>query len=111
MKVIKKSASSFTLDQAHGGEGTRKLFLDEDEVNHIQGLTQSCLPAGGTFKMHKHDDCTECMYVLKGYGVVRDEDGEYPFAPGDFFIFPQGVPHEQQNLSPDTFKAIYIRTK
>ncbi|MCQ2381838.1 MAG: cupin domain-containing protein [Clostridia bacterium] len=111
MQVIKKSASSFELNPAHGGAGTRKLFLEEDEVKNIQGITQSCLPAGGTFSMHKHDDCNECMYVLKGYGVVRDKDGEYPFAPGDFFIFPQGVMHEQQNLSDDTFKAIYIRTK
>ena len=111
MKIIKKSASNFTIAPAHGGEGTRKLFLEEDEVKNIQGVTQSCLEPGGTFKIHKHDDCTECMYVLKGSGVVRDEDGEYPFAPGDFFIFPQGIYHEQQNLSDDIFKAIYIRTK
>ena len=111
MKIIKKSASSFTLDSAHDGAGTKKVFMTEDEIHNIQGITQSCLPIGGVFKWHKHDDCNECMYVLKGTGIVRDEDGEYPFAPGDFFIFPQGVYHEQQNTGTELFKAIYIRTK
>lgn len=51
------------------------------------------------------------MYVLKGTGIVRDEDGKYTFNEGDFFIFPQGVFHEQRNTGDITFEAVFIRTK
>lgn len=51
------------------------------------------------------------MYVLKGDGVVRDEDGEYELHEGDFFVFPIGVYHEQRNIGNITFEAVFIRTK
>ena len=111
MKVIKKDAGSVKLESAHGGAGSRKLFVGNDEVKNIQGITHGWLQAGGVFEWHKHDDCNECMYVLKGSGVVRDEDGEYPFNVGDFFIFPQGEYHEQRNTGTDTFEAVFIRIK
>ncbi|MCL2228813.1 MAG: cupin domain-containing protein [Firmicutes bacterium] len=111
MKIIKKSRDEVKLEPAHGGLGSRKLFVAEDEVKNIQGLTHGYLEAGGIFPWHKHDDCNEFMYVLKGSGIVRDEDGEYPFEVGDFFIYPKGVFHEQRNTGKDTFEAVYIRTK
>jgi len=109
MKIIKKS--NVEIEVAHGGAGSRKLFVAEDEVKNIQGLTRGYLRAGGIFEWHKHDDCNEFMYVLKGSGIVRDADGEYPFAVGDFFIFPIGVYHEQRNTSNETFEAMFIRVK
>ena len=111
MKIIKKPSSSFTLDEAHNGEGTKKVLVAEDEINHVQGITKSCLEPGAVFSWHQHADCTECMYVLQGNGTIRDADGTYPFAPGDFFIFPQGVYHEPQNTGNELVKAIFIRIK
>ena len=46
-----------------------------------------------------------------GSGIVKDEDGEYTFNMGDFFIFPLGVYHEQRNTGDDVFEAVFIRTK
>lgn len=69
------------------------------KVKNIQGITHGWLRSGGGFEWHKHDDCNEFMYVLKESGIVRDEDGEYSFAVGDFFIFPKGTFHEQRNTS------------
>ena len=111
MKVIKKAKDSVSLEPAHDGAGSRKLFVANDEVKNIQGITHGYLKAGGVFEWHKHDDCTEMMYVLKGSGIVRDEDGEYEFNVGDFYIFPQGTFHEQRNTGSDTFEAMFIRTK
>ena len=111
MKIIKKTATSFNLNPAHDGAGTKKVLVTENEINHVQGITKSCLAPNAMFAWHNHADCNECMYVLQGSGIVRDEDGEYPFVPGDFFIFPQGVYHEIQNTGDELFKAIYIRTK
>ncbi len=111
MKVIKKSAESVKLEPAHDGAGTRKLFVANDEVKNIQGITHGWLKSCGIFEWHKHDDCNEFMCVLKGSGIVRDEDGEYTFNVGDFFIFPQGTYHEQRNTGKETFEAMFIRTK
>ena len=111
MKVVKKARDMVKIEGAHGGAGSRKLFVKEDEVQNIQGITHGYLKPGGIFEMHKHDDCNEFMYVLKGSGIVRDEDGEYPFEAGDFFIYPRGVFHEQRNTGREVFEAVYIRTK
>jgi len=43
--------------------------------------------------------------------TLRDKDGEYPFAVGDFFVFPLGICHEQRNTGKETFEAMFIRTK
>ena len=111
MKVIKKAADDVKLEPAHDGAGSRKLFIKNDEIKNVQGITHGWLKSGGVFEWHKHDDCNECMYVLKGRGVVVDEDGEYPFKVGDFFVFPKGVYHEQRNTGKCVFEAVFIRTK
>ena len=80
-------------------------------MKNIPGITHGWLNAGGVFEWHKHADCNEFMYVLKGCGVVRDEYGEYTFKEGDFFVFPQGVYHEQRNTGEEVFEAVFIRTK
>ena len=111
MKIIKKSSGEIKIEPAHGGAGSRKLFVANNEIKNIQGITHGFLKAGGVFEWHKHDDCNEFMYVLKGSGIVRDVDGEYSFGAGDFFIFPVGVYHEQRNTGNETFEAVFIRTK
>ena len=60
---------------------------------------------------YKHDDCNEFMYVLKGSGIVIDEDGEYEFHEGDFFVFPIGEYHERRNTVDITCETVFIRTK
>ena len=111
MKVIKKTATSFVLNSAHSGEGTKKILVNEDEINHVQGITKSCLKPGAAFTWHQHDNCNECMYVLQGNGTVRDEDGTYHFSVGDFFVFPRGIYHELTNTGAKLVKAIFIRIK
>ncbi len=111
MKIIKKDASSFDLNPAHDGAGTKKVLIADGEIKNIQGITKSCLTPGGMFAWHCHEDCNECMFVLASTGTVRDQDGIYPFEPGDLFVFPQGVYHEIKNTGTELFKAIYIRTK
>lgn len=111
MKVIKKPASSFALNSAHGGEGTKKVLVTENEIDNVQGITKSCLEPNTAFTWHQHDKCSECMYVLQGKGTIRDEDGIYPFSVGDFFIFPKGIYHEIKNTGDKLVKAIFIRIK
>jgi len=111
MKIIKKDASSFDLNPAHDGAGTKKVLVAPNEISNVQGITKSCLAPNAMFAWHCHEDCTECMYVLASTGTVRDADGTYPFVPGDFFVFPRGVCHEIKNTGNELFKAIYIRVQ
>ena len=72
-------------------------------------MTYGFLPSGRKFEWHTHEDMNEVMFVLKGQGTVRDEDGAYSYAEGDVFIFPQGVFHEIENSSDQEHEYIFIR--
>jgi mannose-6-phosphate isomerase-like protein (cupin superfamily) len=111
MKVIKKSGEGTPLEEAHGGSGSRKLYIDDGQTpsGRIQGFTHGWLPAGRKFDMHNHADIEEVMYVLAGEGLVRDEDGEYKFKKGDVFIFPANVYHEIENKGSGDAQFIFIR--
>lgn len=109
MKIIKKSHETFVREDAHGGSGARKLLLADNEVKNVQGMTYGFLPAGSTFASHMHEGMNEVMLVLKGQGTVRDEDGTYPYAAGDVFVFPKGVFHEIENASNEEHEYIFVR--
>lgn len=111
MKVIKKDFNSVERTGAHGGSGGRRLFVAEDEVKNFQGMTYGYLPVGNMFAWHNHEGMNEVMFVLKGTGILRDEDGEYDYAPGDFFIFPDGVMHEIINNGNEENEMIFVRVK
>lgn len=109
MKVIKKSSESVQKEEAHGGSGSRKLFVNDTEIKNYQGVTYGWLPAGNMYTWHNHADVNEIMLVLKGTGTVRDEDGEYEYKPGDFFIFPKGVMHEIKNTCDAENEYVFVR--
>lgn len=109
MKIIKKSHETFAREDAHGGSGGRKLFLADNEMKNVQGMTHGFLPANSKFAWHMHEKLNEVMLVLKGQGTVRDEDGAYPYTVGDVFVFPEGVFHEIENPSNEEHEYIFVR--
>ena len=109
MTVIKKSGESVNLEQAHGGSGSRKLFVNDTEIKNYQGVTYGYLPSGNMYAWHNHDNVNEIMFVIKGTGTVRDADGEYDYKPGDFFIFPKGVFHEIKNTCEVENEYFFVR--
>lgn len=109
MKVLKKSESLFKREDAHGGSGGRKLLLSDREVQNIQGMTYGYLPGGSMFAWHSHEKMDEVMYVLKGKGTIRDDEGIYEYKPGDLFVFPADVKHEIINQSNEEHEYIFIR--
>lgn len=111
MKIIKKANGSVVREDAHGGSGGRRLFVSEDEVKNFQGVTYGYLPAKGKFAWHSHDGMNEIMLVITGQGVVRDEDGEYTYEDGDFYIFPDKVTHEIENTSDYGSEMVFVRVK
>ena len=109
MKVIKKAGNLFKREDAHGGSGGRILLLSDREMQNVQGMTYGYLPGGSMFAWHLHEGMNEVMYVLKGKGTVRADEGTYDYQPGDLFMFPAGINHEIVNPSEEEHEYIFIR--
>lgn len=113
MKIRKKSIDLVPREDAHGGSGSRRLYLSNKELANadFQAMTHGYLPPQAKFAWHTHDGIEEIMLVLKGNGIVRDRDGEYPYQEGDLFIFPQNVEHEIENTGDKEHEYIFMRIK
>ncbi len=109
MKVIKKSEFDIPKEEAHGGSGSRKLYIKDNEFGTVQGMTYGWLPVGNKYEWHNHENIDEIMYVLKGSGIVKDEDGEYTYSAGDVFMYPANVYHEIYNNGEIESEYIFIR--
>jgi len=46
---------------------------------------------------HLHDGFEECIYVLKGRGLMVAESGEIPIKPGDIVLIPPNEKHMTRN--------------
>ena len=113
MKIIKRAASDIPKEEAHGGSGARKVMASSDYLKstNLDAMTHGYLPAGNVFDWHDHKDIEEIMVVLKGEGLVCDEDGEYPYGPDDVFIFPANTQHKINNNSNEEHEMIFVRVK
>jgi quercetin dioxygenase-like cupin family protein len=113
MKILKRSSSNIKLEKAHGGSGSRKVYVAPEHLKsaYFEMMTKGFLPAGRTFDWHDHDSIEEIMVVLKGKGLVYDEDGSYEYAPGDVFVFPANTMHKIHNPTKQTHQMIFVRVK
>lgn len=111
MKIQKKSFESVPLEGAHDGAGGRRLYVDQGEINNIdwQAMTYGYLPSKGVFDWHHHDDIEEFMLVIKGDGIVSDEEGDYEYSKGDLFIFPANTKHKIENPSGQEHEYVFVR--
>ena len=111
MKIIKKTRSDLNRQPAHDGEGIKKVFVNDGEVENFEAFTLSCLEPGSKFSWHNHENATEMFFILKGSGKIRENDGEQTFMVNDFFIIPKGVMHEIENTGNEKIEAIFVRVK
>ncbi len=113
MKVIKRSDKDIPLEEAHGGSGSRKVYVSPAHLQskHFEMMTRGYLPGGQTFDWHNHEGVEEIMVVVTGNGEVHDEDGKYSYEPGDVFVFPNSVRHKIHNPSQHQHEMIFVRIK
>lgn len=109
MQIIKKASNDVRREEAHSGSGSRKLYIDDNEFSNIQGMTYGWLPVGNKYAWHNHDNIDEVMYVIKGDGLVKDEEGEYEYHEGDVFMYPKNVFHEIINTGSVESEYVFIR--
>ena len=97
---IKKSLSDITIEQAHGGSGSRQvLFSKSDMVSaQFEAWTKGFLPAGAAYDWHHHDGVDEFFIVLSGTGIIDYKDGTtHQYKEGDTFYNPAGLAHRIEN--------------
>lgn len=109
MKVIRRVCDDIEKEISHNGAGSRKLFIKDQEVGNIKELTYTWLPAHQKFEKHNHPDVDEVMFVITGNGIIKDDDGEYPYKHADVYIFPKGTDHEIINNSEEEHKFVFMR--
>ncbi len=111
MKITKKSVSDIPLEEAHGGSGARRLYIDKGQTasQNIEAMTHGYLESGKSFEWHDHQGVEEIMYVLDGTGVVEDRDGSYDYKVGDMFIFPPDTEHRIENTGSSQSQYVFFR--
>lgn len=113
MKVVKRAKNTIKKEEAHGGSGSKKVYVDSTHLSNpnIEAMTHGYLPAGQSFDWHEHANTDEVMVVMYGSGVVSDEDGSYEYAEGDVFVFPANTSHKIHNPSDEEHQMIFTRIK
>ena len=113
MKIIKRSQSDIKKEEAHGGSGARKMYVNSDQMQseHFEAMTYGYLPPGKVFDWHEHENTEEIMVVLRGQGTVWDEDGDYSYAPGDVFVYPANTQHKITNNSDEEHEMLFVKVK
>ncbi len=113
MKIVKRAKATIAKEEAHGGSGQRKVYASPEHLQStaFEMMTHGFMPAGGMYDWHDHPGVEEIMVAVKGTGFVHDVDGEYPYEPGDVFVFPAGVRHKISNPTTRENEFIFVRVK
>lgn len=110
----KKNLNSIPIESTSHTAGSRKMIAGKSDVQspYFEAFTYGYLSVNEKWELHQHEDIVEICIVIKGGGVVRDQQkNEEVFEPGDRFIFPANTFHEIENTSKDTDEFYFIRLK
>jgi mannose-6-phosphate isomerase-like protein (cupin superfamily) len=110
----KKNINSIPIEGTSHSTGYRKTIAGKPDVPspYFEALTYGYLPADEKWELHQHEDIIEICIVIKGTGVVRDQQkNEEVFKSGDRFIFPANTFHEIENISKGIDEFYFIRLK
>lgn len=92
---------------------TRLIAVDRDTVGaqDISFGYSRFAPKKAMHKKHRHNDCEEIMYVLKGRGVGGCEDIDTMYFPGDVIFIPRGAEHYLYNPFDEPLEILFLYTK
>jgi len=110
----KKNINSIPIEETPHSTGSRKMIAGKPDVPspYFEAITYGYLPANEKWEPHQHENIIEICIVIKGAGVIRDQEGnEEVFESGDRFIFPANTFHEIENTINDTAEFYFIRLK
>jgi mannose-6-phosphate isomerase-like protein (cupin superfamily) len=110
----KKNLSQIPVEETPHATGSRKLLASKEEVSspYFEAFTYGYLPAKEKWSMHHHENIVEICIVIKGKGLIRDENQTTEdFGPGDRFIFPANTNHEVENTGEEVAEFYFFRMR
>ncbi len=69
-----------------------QILYDNSNMPYIKTFHSAVLPVKRSYNAHHHTEC-ELSVFLKGSGIYRLRDKEYPFKTGDVFLFGSNEEH------------------
>lgn len=97
-------------DKAYDGRarGCARSVLVGRECEAVHTEIALCrLEAGGSLPIHLHS-FERCAYVLGGRPIVELDGRAYQFGPGDYALFPVGLPHAWRNESGEEARWVEL---
>jgi len=110
----KKNINDIPIEETPHATGSRKMIAGKSDVPspYFEAFTYGYLPTNEKWELHQHEDIIEICIVIKGTGVIRDQqNNEEAFESGDRLIFPANTFHEIENTSKDTDEFYFIRLR
>jgi quercetin dioxygenase-like cupin family protein len=97
MKVKSVDAHPQSVVTMEGATGAKmRMLVGPDEGATHFHMRHFEVEVGGHTPHHKHDYEHEVL-ILKGTGVLKSEDGDQPFRPGDVVWIPPNEMHQFRN--------------
>ena len=93
---------------SHNPAIKKKIMLHPGEVPHVTGFSQASFPPGEVAHLHLHDDMHEVFYVMRGNGVMRVDDNEFPLSEGSCIQEAPGETHEIINNGKTNLVICYF---
>jgi len=110
-KPFKKNIQQVAVEEAHGGNGSRRLLLSKaDPVSaHFQAMTKGYLPVKGAWDWHQHENVDEYFIVLKGTGSIEFRDGvRMNFGTDDLIYVPGNTEHRIDNNGTEIAEFYFV---
>jgi len=83
-------------------------WLASREMGNAQGLTlgRVVIRKGCANPRHRHDNCEEALYLLKGRLEHSVGDDKVVLEPGDVIVIPPGVSHHAVSIGEEDAEAV-----
>lgn len=111
---LKKNIHDIPIEDTPHASGARKLLVNKTDTTsaYFEAYTYGYLSPREKFSMHKHNNIIEICLVVKGSGLIKDNQGNREtYQKGDRFIFPSNTEHEIDNSSDETSEFYFIRVQ
>lgn len=99
-----------TLSPDEGWVNMRVQFLiDRPQAGaELMVAGRTVLPPGGaSHEWHRHPNAEEFVYVVRGEGVVLNDDEEVPVKAGQIVFHPRNTWHGIRNTGDDEIELIW----
>jgi mannose-6-phosphate isomerase-like protein (cupin superfamily) len=111
--MIKKSSQMDTevRENMKGGKGAvsvTHLLRQVQMTGKCRFLGKMAIKPGCSIGLHSHDQEEEIYYILKGQGIVVDNDIKQEVSEGDVVLTGGGASHSIENASDEDLEVLGI---